>query len=87
MGRHNVFLAGEMNMEKQKRLEDRPFALLIMSAIDWPVIRPHIHKIPAALDDAQPRTVSTIDCGVLIPRLKRQAPTPNHPGPSPVHLP
>jgi hypothetical protein len=42
-----------------------------MSAINWPVARPHIHKISVALDEARPGTVKTIDCGVFIARLKR----------------
>ena len=66
-----VFLTGDKNMEKQQRLEGRPFAVLIMSAINWPVVRPHIHKISLALDEAQPGTVQRIDCGVFIARFKR----------------
>jgi hypothetical protein len=58
-------------MQNQQRLEDRPFAVLIMSAINWPAIMPHVHKISAALDDARPGTVNTIDCGVFVPRSKR----------------
>jgi hypothetical protein len=42
-----------------------------MSAINWPVVRPHIEKISIALDEAQPGTVRTIDCGVFIARSKR----------------
>ena len=57
-------------MQTQQRLEGRPFAVLIMSAINWPVVRPHIQKISAALDEAQPGTVKTNDCAVFIPRLK-----------------
>jgi hypothetical protein len=67
----NVFVTGDKNMETQQRLENRPFAVLILSAINWPVIRPHIHKISAALDDAQPGTVRTIDCGAFVPRWQR----------------
>jgi predicted nuclease of predicted toxin-antitoxin system len=67
----NVFLTGDKNMENQQRLEGRPFAVLIMSAINWPVVRPHIHKISVALDEARPGTVKTIDCGVFIARSKR----------------
>ena len=69
--RFNVFLTGDKNMQNQQRLEDRPFAVLIMSAINWPVVRPHVHKISVALDDARPGTVNTIDCGVFVPRPKR----------------
>jgi hypothetical protein len=67
----NVFLAGDKNMQDQQRLEDRSFAVLIMSAINWPVVRPHVLHISAAPDDARPGTVNTIDCGVFVPRPKR----------------
>ena len=67
----NVFLTGDKNMVNQQRLEGRPFAVLIMSAINWPVVRPHVQKISVAIDEAQPGTVKTIDCGVFIARLKR----------------
>jgi hypothetical protein len=68
--RFNVFLTGDKNLEKQQRLEGRPFAVLIMSAINWPVIRPHVHRIAGALDEARPGTVNTIDCGMFVARPK-----------------
>ena len=69
--RFNVFLTGDKNMQNQQRLRHRRFAVLIMSAINWPVVRPHVHKISMALDDARPGTVNTIDCGVFVPRPQR----------------
>ncbi len=64
----NVFLTGDKNMEKQQRLEGRLFAVLVMSAINWPVVRPHVEKISAAIDDARSGTVTTVDCGLFMPR-------------------
>ena len=64
-----VFLTGDKNMDKQQRLEGRPFAVLIISAINWPVVRPHINRISAAFDEALPGTVKMIDCGVFISRV------------------
>jgi hypothetical protein len=52
--RFDVFLTGDKNMDKQQRLDDRPFAVLIMSAINWPVVKPRIHKILIAIDEGQP---------------------------------
>jgi hypothetical protein len=68
--RFQALLSGDKNMETQQRLEGRPFAVLIMSAINWPVVRPHVYKIATALDAARPGTVLTIDCGVFKPRSK-----------------
>jgi predicted nuclease of predicted toxin-antitoxin system len=67
----HIFLTGDKNMENQQRLGGRPFAVLVMSAINWPVIRPHVSKISNSIDTAVPGTLRTIDCGVFIPRLKR----------------
>lgn len=66
----DVFLTGDKNMENQQQLEGRPFAVLVMSAINWPVVRPHIYKIAAAIDEARPGTVELLDCGMFIPRSK-----------------
>ena len=65
-----VFLTGDKNMEAQQRLEDRPFAVLVMSAINWPVVRPHVQTIAAAIDAARPGTVGAVECGAFIPRPK-----------------
>jgi len=73
-------------MVKQQQLQGRPFAVLIMSAINWPVIRPHILKISPALDEAQPGTFTTIDCGVFIARVNRQS-EEGMPSPLPAALP
>ena len=65
-----VFLTGDKNMPSQQQLPGRSFAVLIMSAINWPVVRPHVEKIAAAIVAAQPRTVTLMDCGLFVPRSK-----------------
>jgi predicted nuclease of predicted toxin-antitoxin system len=69
--RFQVFLTGDKNMASQQQLAGRPFAVLILSAINWPVVRPHVHRIAVALDTAQPGMVRLIDCGVFVPRSRR----------------
>lgn len=65
-----MFLTGDKNMENQQSLVGHPFAVLILSAINWPVVRSYIPVIAAALDSAQPGTVVRVDCGVFVPRSK-----------------
>ena len=67
----HVFLTGDKNMPNQQQLEGRPFAVLIMSAINWPAIEPHVDNIAAAIDAAQPGTMRMIDCGVFLPQSRR----------------
>ena len=66
-----VFLTGDKNMEHQQRLELRPFAVLVMSAVNWPVARPHIQTISVVIDSARPGAIGMIDCGAFVPRSKR----------------
>jgi hypothetical protein len=66
-----VFITGDKKMSKEQQLQGRSFAVLILSAINWPVIQPHVEKIASAISVAEPGTVTLIDCGVFVPRLKR----------------
>jgi predicted nuclease of predicted toxin-antitoxin system len=68
-----VFITRDKNMRSQQQLVGRTFAVLIMSAINWPVVRPHVDKIAAAVVTAQPGTVTLIDCGVFVPRSRPEA--------------
>jgi len=66
----DVFLTGDKNLESQQQLVDLSFAVLIMSAINWPVVRPFVRQISVAIDDARPGTVATVECGSFVPRPK-----------------
>jgi predicted nuclease of predicted toxin-antitoxin system len=63
--RFDVFLTGDKNMPNQQQLVGRPFAVLIMSTINWPLFKPHLAKIVAAIDAATPGSVHTIECGTF----------------------
>ena len=63
----DAFVTGDKNMRNQQELEGRPFPVLIMSTINWPVVRAYIATIAAALEEAQPGTVTMIDCGIFKP--------------------
>lgn len=63
-----VFVTGDKNMPYQHHLAGRPFAVVILSAINWPVIRPHVARIAAAVAQAQAGTVHLVDCGQFRPR-------------------
>ena len=67
----DVFLTGDKNMNQQQRLDGRPFAVLILSAINSPVIRTHVQKISDALDNAERGAVGMINCGVFVPHSRR----------------
>lgn len=67
----DVFLTGDKNLPKQQDLSTRPFAVLVLSAINWTVIKHKLTTICMAIDAAQPGTIVTVECGVYIPRRNR----------------
>ncbi len=68
----DLFLTGEKNMEMQQRLHGRAFAVLVLSTINWPVMRPHIPTISAAIDSAVAGTIQAVWCGVFVPKVHRK---------------
>lgn len=68
--RFEVFVTGDKNLAKQQELSNRPFAVLVLSAINWAVIRKHVEAISAAIDGARPGTLVIVDCGVFVPRRR-----------------
>jgi hypothetical protein len=64
----DVFLTGDKNIVKQQNLKQTRVALIVMSAVNWRVIKPHVVRIAEAVDSAERGTVQTIQCGTFVPR-------------------
>jgi hypothetical protein len=60
-------------MEAEGQLGRRHFAILILSATNWIVIKPHVGKIADALEEAKPGEVARVDVGQFVP-VKRRYP-------------
>ena len=71
--RYEVFVTGDRNMQHQQELANRPFAVLILSTINWPIMRQHLPAIAEAVDQALLGTVVPVDCGTFKPRPKWSA--------------
>jgi len=56
----HVFLTGDKNVQNQRQLKERPFAVLVMSAINWPVVQTHVSKISDAIDATEAGTLKAI---------------------------
>jgi hypothetical protein len=65
----NAVITNDKRMETQQRLLRRPFAVLILSATNWPVIEPHVAK---AVNKCKPGTVSKVECGRFVPSKFRR---------------
>jgi hypothetical protein len=63
-------------MQSQQQLLNRPFAVLILSALNWPVIEPHVAKVAEALNTCRAGTITEVECGRFIPAKFRRDPSP-----------
>jgi hypothetical protein len=75
--RSEVFLIGDKNIATRQQLAGRPFAILIMTAVNWPIVRPHVAEISAAIDAALSGTVSIVECGQFVPSRLRKTGDPS----------
>ena len=71
-----AFITADKRMEREQNLSRRPFRILLLSTNHWPTMEPHVDKIAAALDEAQPGVVYKVDCGVFVPRRFRKPEVP-----------
>lgn len=66
-----ALVTNDKRMEHENNLRLRPFATLVLSVSNWNIIRERLADIQMALDQAQPGTVRTVDCGTFVPKRFR----------------
>ena len=69
----DAFITNDKKMEAEGQLSRRPFAILILSATNWNLIKPHVGIIADALEAAKPGEVARVDVGRFVP-VKRRCP-------------
>jgi len=70
-----AFISNDKRIEFDQNLSRRPFAILLLSTNHWPTMQPHVGNIAAALETAQPGTITRVDVGRFIPaKLRKRDP-------------
>jgi hypothetical protein len=64
-GNFDVLLTGDKTLHHEQNMEGRRIALVLLSAVSWAVIEPHVAKILAAVADATPGSFTRVECGVF----------------------
>jgi hypothetical protein len=59
----DVLLTGDGTLSYEQNLTGRRLAIVALSAIQLPIIKMHLPKIVAAIDNAQPGSFQMVDCG------------------------
>jgi hypothetical protein len=58
-----VFVTGDKKMSYQKNIKGRQFGVVVLSTLDWEIMKPYLDNIVAAVDAAVPGSVQNVDCG------------------------
>src|ERR1700722_14545375 len=61
-----VLVTGDKTLQHEQNLAGINIAIVLLSANAWRVIAPHAEVIAAAVDKADPRSVTRVDCGTFI---------------------
>ena len=60
-----VFLTGNQTILYEQNLAGRQIAVVVLTAIEWHIIRNSLLAIQAAIDSAEPGSYKAIDCGTF----------------------
>ena len=61
----DVLLTGDGTLSYEQNVTGRRLAIVVLSAIQLPIIRKHLPKIIAAIHDAAPGSFQAVDCGTF----------------------
>ncbi len=67
----DVLITGDQTLSSEQNLRGRRLALIVLSAIEWRIIRDRVSMIAAAIDTATPGSVQFVDCGVFQRKRER----------------
>jgi hypothetical protein len=60
-GGFDVLLTTDKNMRHQQNLLGRRIAIVVLGKGLWPLIKPHVEKVVAAVNDATPGSYTEVD--------------------------
>lgn len=58
-----VFITGDQTLSYEQNLTGRRVAVVVLSSIDWHILKGNLKPILAALDNAKPGSFQEVECG------------------------
>ena len=60
-----VLITGDQSLNYEQNLTGRRLAIVALSAVQLPIIKNHVPKILAAIDQATPGSFQAVECGIF----------------------
>jgi predicted nuclease of predicted toxin-antitoxin system len=61
----DVFVTGDRALPFQQNMAGRKMAIVSLSAHNWPIIKHHVEKIAAAIDESGTGSYARVECGIF----------------------
>ncbi len=61
----DVLLTGDQTLRHEQNLTGRRLAIIVLSAVEWRIIKDYVAEIVAAVDEAVPGTLQSVNCGTF----------------------
>jgi hypothetical protein len=61
----DAFITGDQTLSYEQNLTARRVAILVLSSIDWHILKENLPPIQAALDSATPGSFQEVECGTF----------------------
>jgi hypothetical protein len=58
-----VFVTADKKLPRQQNLKEKVLAIVVLSTLDWEIMKPKLGKVASAIDAAVPGSLQTVDCG------------------------
>lgn len=60
-----IFLTGDQTVCHEQNLSGRRLAVVALSSVEWRIVKNHLPRIVAALENAVPGSFQAVDCGTF----------------------
>ena len=60
-----VFVTGDRTLTYEQNLTGRSLAIVVLSSIEWPILRKNLPLIVTAINNAVPGSYQAVDCGTF----------------------
>jgi hypothetical protein len=64
-GDFDVLVTGDQTLAYEQNLTGRRLAIVVLSSVEWRIVKDHLGKIRAAVEGAAPGSVRPIECGTF----------------------
>jgi predicted nuclease of predicted toxin-antitoxin system len=59
----DVLLTGDQSLYKEQNLSGRRLAIVVMSSVDWQIVKDRLEGVIEAIDGATTGSIQEVDCG------------------------